>query len=379
MKDIMRRFTLTALAVALARCVVEDTPPYPQNSGGAGGATADDAGGGDVSIQGDASGMADAGARDGAAGTAGAAGAGGAAGFGGAGGSGGAAGSGGPAGSGGAAGVGGSLGGTAGAAGRRPEGGTDGSLDVVDASSETMPFDAADAPVDGATDRVLYPDATTCAGYALRFNGLDAYGAALRQVQDDFTLEAWIQTMVGLAGTQFFQGSALLYSDLPGAANDFGSSILGTKFAFGVGNPDTTIVSTSNVTTGQWVHVAATRRRMTGEIQVLVNGTIEASQTLAQTGSLTAQANFMLGANVNDSRYYNGLLDEVRVWNVVRTAAEITATMRQRLNGTEAGLVGYWRFDEPGAANPVDSSPSQNHAVVGGAIEWVPSTAPVCP
>jgi hypothetical protein len=112
---------------------------------------------------------------------------------------------------------------------------------------------------------------------------------------------------------------------------------------------------------------------------VLVNGTVEASQTLAQTASLTAQANFMLGANVNDNRYYNGLLDEVRVWNVVRTAAEITATMRQRLSGTEAGLVGYWRFDEPGAANAIDSSASQNHAVVGGGIEWVPSTAPVCP
>src|SRR5439155_25251518 len=115
------------------------------------------------------------------------------------------------------------------------------------------------------------------------------YLQASRVVQDDFTLEAWIQTSSSLAGTNFYQGNGLIYADVGGSANDFGAAILSDKFAFGVGNPDTTIVSTTTVTTGQWVHVAATRRRTTGEIQVIVNGQLESAMTVAQTASLTGQ------------------------------------------------------------------------------------------
>lgn len=43
---------------------------------------------------------------------------------------------------------------------------------------------------------------------------------------------------------------------------------------------------------------------------------------------------------------YNGLIDEVRLWNYPRTQDEIQRDMRRELSGTESGLVGYWKFDE---------------------------------
>jgi hypothetical protein len=210
-----------------------------------------------------------------------------------------------------------------------------------------------------------------------------------RPVQDDFTLEAWIKASTPglMAGTNFWQGSGLLYADSPGDADDFGAVVLGSKFAFGIGNPNTTLLSASDVTTGSWVHVAATRRKSTGEIQVFVNGTMEGSIAVpAQNRSLVAQPNLTIGGNAIDNRYFTGIIDEVRAWSVVRSATEIASTMRKRLTGTEPGLVGYWRFDEGTGITTADSSPGvpdasvvKNNGDLYGPINWVASDAPVCP
>jgi len=137
------------------------------------------------------------------------------------------------------------------------------------------------------------------------------------------------------------------------------------------------------VTTNQWVHVAVTRTRSTGALELLVNGSVEASlASSTQTSSLTAAANMTIGANTVDSHYFVGLIDEVRVWNVARTAAQIAGTMRQRLNGNEAGLVGYWRFDDVGGTTALDSSPRNTTTTFSGtpsAPAWVPFDALCAP
>src|SRR5262249_51690616 len=93
--------------------------------------------------------------------------------------------------------------------------------------------------------------------------------------------------------------------------------------------------------------------------------------------TLNSQPTFTIGGNTPDGRYFIGLMDEVRIWSVARSQAEIAATMFERLAGNEPGLVAYYRFDEPGAAQAVDSSPSPFDAQLFG-VDWAPSDAPVC-
>ena len=50
--------------------------------------------------------------------------------------------------------------------------------------------------------------------------------------------------------------------------------------------------------------------------------------------------------------FFNGQIDEFRIWNVARTAAQIAATMGKTLAGNEANLVGYWKFDETSGRPP---------------------------
>ncbi len=256
---------------------------------------------------------------------------------------------------------------------------------------ESASEEVVDANVGVSADAI---DAMTCAGHALQFSGF-SYVRINRPVQDDFTLEAWIKTKAAsLTGTHHWEGNGLFWADVSWNKDDFGASILNQRLAFGVGTPgstEPTIQSTSTVVKDQWVHVAVSRARSNGEIKVFVNGMQEASLVVAtQLKALTAQMNMTIGADVFDNRFFVGLIDEVRAWNVVRTAAEITATMRQRLVGDEPGLVGYWRFDEgsgmvaadskvAGADAASEGGVTKNNGDLFGAPNWVASDAPICP
>ena len=44
------------------------------------------------------------------------------------------------------------------------------------------------------------------------------------------------------------------------------------------------------------------------------------------------------------AEYYVGAMDELRIWNVARSASQINATMNCHLNGDETGLVSYYTF-----------------------------------
>jgi Concanavalin A-like lectin/glucanases superfamily len=127
-----------------------------------------------------------------------------------------------------------------------------------------------------------------------------------------------------------------------GAQDDFSTEILNGHFAGGTGNPDLTLEGTSSVITGRWVHVASTRRAETGELTLVVNGILEASAVSSNRSSLTAPYAITFGGH-SPVRGFIGLIDEVRIWNVVRSPEQIAAGMRQRLLGDEPGLVGYYR------------------------------------
>lgn len=53
--------------------------------------------------------------------------------------------------------------------------------------------------------------------------------------------------------------------------------------------------------------------------------------------------------------YFTGSLDEVRIWNVARTATEINSNKTTSLTGSETGLLAYYKFDQ-GVAGGANSS-----------------------
>ena len=55
------------------------------------------------------------------------------------------------------------------------------------------------------------------------------------------------------------------------------------------------------------------------------------------------------------SQFYNGDIDEFRIWNYARSDDEIQLNTNKTLNGTEAGLLAYYNFDQ-GLANHNNTS-----------------------
>jgi hypothetical protein len=63
-------------------------------------------------------------------------------------------------------------------------------------------------------------------------------------------------------------------------------------------------------------------------------------------GVPTNTANLLLGIWSTRSTYFRGWLDEVALWQVARSPAEIEASLYQPLTGTEPGLLAAWPMDE---------------------------------
>lgn len=134
------------------------------------------------------------------------------------------------------------------------------------------------------------------------------------------TLALWIRTEVsgrGVAGDAWHVGSGLLDGEQMGSVNDFGLCLVGAQAAFGVGNPDVTVSSTTEVDDGAWHHVAATRDDSSGQILLYVDGMLEAQMTGA-TGARAAVSALHAGrgrlvADLADVRLYGRVLspDEV--------------------------------------------------------------------
>ncbi len=84
---------------------------------------------------------------------------------------------------------------------------------------------------------------------------------------------------------------------------------------------------------------------------------------------------------------FQGVLDDLRMWNITRTQAQIKSTMNIELAGNETGLVGYWKLNtgtaggnNAGLTTALDASPNANHGTLqqfgltGTTGNWVSPT-----
>jgi concanavalin A-like lectin/glucanase superfamily protein len=212
-----------------------------------------------------------------------------------------------------------------------------------------------------------------CEGLALQLDGA-THVALPRAIENDFTLEAWIRTSASLQGTSGFNGRAIFDADVIGMGNpnDFAVSVLNDRIAFAIGGPDTTVQGVEVVTDDAWVHMAVTRTAANGQLQIVLDGVLQAVATVSNRASLDGRADLALGG-FTSTRKFIGAIDEVRLWNVARSVEQIAANMRARSDGSEPGLVGYYRFEDRGVARTVDSSARAVTATVTGNPQYVPS------
>jgi hypothetical protein len=129
---------------------------------------------------------------------------------------------------------------------------------------------------------------------------------------------------------------------------------------------------------GNWHHVAAT-----------YNGTTKLLyQDGVQIGSSSQSGNIGSSGTANaiaaslwpvQAEFFNGTIDDVRVWRVARSVSDINTSMFSPLSGTEPGLAAYYKFDEGAGTRANDSGPGGLTGTLFNNPIWVASTIPPAP
>jgi hypothetical protein len=165
---------------------------------------------------------------------------------------------------------------------------------------------------------------------AASFNGKNASVEIPNPVTKDFSIAMWLRTTDTGAAGPWSKGHGLV----SGGATDFGTSLAAGKFAFGVGQPDTTLTSTSAINDGAWHHLVATRNSATGATQIYVDGVLNANGT-GPAGQLAGSSKLLIGAvkGVRSETFFHGTMDQLQIFDYVLSATDVAA-LCQRTQGS---------------------------------------------
>lgn len=142
----------------------------------------------------------------------------------------------------------------------------------------------------------------------------------------------------------------------------------GINFTSGGTNANLSSSSTGLIIDNTWTHVAFVLNSGTGFLYV--NGVQVGTGNLSGV-STPSGANLTIGQRVaGGSILFGGIIDEVRVWSVARTPAEILATMNRELCGTPANLAAYYKLNEgvAGGANAAVTTTVDEVAAANGTL-----------
>ena len=265
----------------------------------------------------------------------------------------------------------------------------------------------------GGDDPAISSDSISGAG-SISFDGgsfLTAPSSLLPTIAGTFSLSLWIKTTdnSGYEGDLAWDGACIVSADNPntGVNGDIiPVALTGGQVAFNTGNADAddddTINSSTLVNDGQWHHIVVMRNQLTGEKDIYIDGTLDVSG-FATTSLLTDPQILTIGCKADASNSdpdspsytgsngYNGLVDDIQIYDRVLTSDEIaflhdnpgatvaggadfsTALDATNLNWTTGGDIGW--FTE--STNTYDGvSAAQSGTITDGQNSWLETTVP---
>lgn len=142
------------------------------------------------------------------------------------------------------------------------------------------------------------------------------------------------------------------------------------------------IAGVTPIANGVWYHAAATYDGATWRLYL--NGNLEATLSVGRPLRADSIQHAALGSALNStgvaSGFFHGSLDEARIWNHARSAAEIAANRDAEITSAP-GLLGRWGLNEGSGTTAGDSSGSAIHGTLTNGPMWVAgfqqSVAPV--
>jgi len=167
--------------------------------------------------------------------------------------------------------------------------------------------------------------------------------AALNIVAAPLTVEAWVypvdfehdlEAKLVTSHTAYFFDPEEIYGLIASVVN--GEYRVGFSVSTGAKGSRQCIFSSNALPRFRWTHVAGTYDG--SKIRIYVDGALS-GEAPASIGLGTNSVGLVIG------RRFYGAIDEVRIWNALRSEEAIRDNMNRELAGNESGLVGYWKMN----------------------------------
>jgi hypothetical protein len=225
-----------------------------------------------------------------------------------------------------------------------------------DGSSGTTPITAADSSGNGNTGTLTNSAVWTSSGKisnALTVNGTNQQvSIPSLGLSSTFSFSFWVKSTTA-SGSNMFSIGNYIYCEANYSSGDIAAC-----------SPDNSahVITAGGLMDGNWHHVAYVSTGAAATQLLYVDGILQ--------GTVTATPNLSGGsaatiASQNGSNYFQGTIDDVRVYDRALSASEITDLYHWGVNvAPSTGLVGWWKLDEASGTSASDSSGNGNTGTV---------------
>ena len=198
--------------------------------------------------------------------------------------------------------------------------------------------------------------------YSLNFDGIDDYvsmgsmtGSDLA-ITGDISISMWLK-FSNSAGTEYAMSFGDVYGIYTSAGTIRGFARIGGTF--------TALSSVGTFNNNNWHHVLYLKNST--NMLLYIDGVLNASNTNGGTNTTTS-SDMRLGSRYTNANYYEGLMDEVAVWNSDQSSNANTI-YNGGIPGNLSSLspLSWWRFEEGSGTTAIDSGTGGNNGTISGA------------
>jgi sugar lactone lactonase YvrE len=241
-------------------------------------------------------------------------------------------------------------------------------------------------------------DVTTqegCGEFALDLSNSNTYGRSQNPISfgNQFTIEAWVYSEINNSNFNFQGIVTTANNGGTGAIVQMSLSstgkLVGEVFGTNPGTNGRLALESVNPISNGWHHVAISfnnpNPQAVPELKLYIDGAQEVTTFMFPadqdiTGNVSGSRDIYIGAErgLNGSGYAKVTIDEVRIWNDVRTSQEILNNRLQCLNGNEDNLVAYYPIED-GSGTSIQEMVNGNTATLNGIAPGVNVWADAAP
>ena len=144
---------------------------------------------------------------------------------------------------------------------------------------------------------------------------------------------------------------SLFYNPLPQPSLEF-------KSMQGSSEKNHIAQASENLNQNAWNHVAGVYELYNSIKRIIINGKLVYDIEDIPFAGCDGKPLYIGASPQNKDSifgYFNGYLDEIRIWSRALSVSDINENMNKTLKGNEPGLIGYWNFDDGTAKDKINS------------------------